>query len=402
MSRAEFDTRFPDRAACARYLAAKRWPDGFVCPACGVRRGWELETKPFTWECSGCHRQTSVTAGTVMHRSKLPLRTWFAAIHQLASHSNGISAEQAQAQFGIGSYKTAWLLLHKLRRAMVSPDRSLLQAMVETDETEVPLRSKHDPIKGYGIPNVGKLLIIGAVELSPDGYPRRVRLEPLRDRTGENVRGFVERLVARDATVVSDGGERRSGELPEARGTQARGQDRRQHGGTHPAAVGASGVRQSEALAHRHVPRRAQTAPQALSRRIHLPVEPPAAYPDGVRQPARPGHPPAARLPARLRRPAGLNNACHLMPRRTLHAMNMVDRIAHAIAAADGGDFQADPARYRRLALAALQPLASPTVAMIDAAHQAVSFDDAWAINNRSDFKRAVKAMLAASAAKRE
>jgi len=205
MSRAEFDARFPDRAACARYLAAKRWPDGFVCPACGVCKGWELETKPFTWECSGCHRQTSVTAGTVMHRSKLPLRTWFEAIHQLASHSNGISAEQAQAQFGIASYKTAWLLLHKLRRAMVSPDRSLLQAMVETDETEVPLRSKHDPIKGYGIPNVGKLLIIGAVELSPDGHPRRVRLEPLRDRTGENVRGFVERVVAPDATVVSDG-----------------------------------------------------------------------------------------------------------------------------------------------------------------------------------------------------
>src|SRR5712671_3832383 len=81
----------------------------------------------------------------------------------------------------------------------------LLQAMVETDETEVPLRSKHDPIKGYGIPNVGKLLIIGAVELSPDGHPRRVRLEPLRDRAGENVRGFVERVVASDATVVSDG-----------------------------------------------------------------------------------------------------------------------------------------------------------------------------------------------------
>jgi hypothetical protein len=205
MSRAEFDARFPDRTACARYLAAKRWPDGFVCPACGVCKGWELETKPFTWECSGCHRQTSVTAGTVMHRSKLPLRTWFEAIHQLATHSNGISAEQAQAQFGIGSYKTAWLLLHKLRRAMVSPDRSLLQAMVEADETEVPLHSKNDPIKGYGIPNVGKLLIIGAVELSPDGHPRRVRLEPLRDRTGENVRGFVDRVVAPDAMVVSDG-----------------------------------------------------------------------------------------------------------------------------------------------------------------------------------------------------
>src|SRR5208283_5335162 len=74
----------------------------------------------------------------------------------------------------------------------------------------------------------------------------------------------------------------------------------------------------------------------------------------------------------------------------------------HAIAEADGGDFRADPARYRRLALAALQLLASPTEAMIDAAHQAVSFDDAWAINKRSDFKRAVKAMLAASVVKRE
>jgi len=82
--------------------------------------------------------------------------------------------------------------------------------------------------------------------------------------------------------------------------------------------------------------------------------------------------------------------------------MNMVDRIAHTVAAADGGDFQADPARYRRLARAARQPLTSPTEATIDAAHHAVSFDASWAINNRRDFKRAVKAMLATSAVKRE
>lgn len=140
-----------------------------------------------------------------MHRSKLSLRTWFEAIPLLTSHSNGISAEQAQAQLGIGSYKTAWLLLQKLRRAMVSPDRSMLQDLVEADEAEVPFRSKHDPIAGYGIPNVGKLLIIGAVELSDHGQPHRVRLEPLQDRTGENVRGFVERNVEPGAVVVSDG-----------------------------------------------------------------------------------------------------------------------------------------------------------------------------------------------------
>ena len=205
MSRSDFDRRFPDEEACARYLAAKRWPEGFVCPACGHDKGWELATKPFTWECAGCHRQTSVTAGTVMHRSKLPLRTWFEAIRLLTSHSNGISAEQAQAQFGIGSYKTAWLLLHKLRRAMVSPDRGLLRSLVEVDETEIPFRSKHDPIRAHGIPNVGKLLIIGAAELSEEGRPHRVRLEPLTDRSGESVRSFVERVVERGATVVSDG-----------------------------------------------------------------------------------------------------------------------------------------------------------------------------------------------------
>ena len=80
--------------------------------------------------------------------------------------------------------------------------------------------------------------------------------------------------------------------------------------------------------------------------------------------------------------------------------MNMVDRIAHAIAEADGANFQAEPARYRRLAEAVLRPLANPTDAMIDAAHKAASFDDLWAVNSRRDFKRAVKAMLAASAVK--
>ena len=83
-------------------------------------------------------------------------------------------------------------------------------------------------------------------------------------------------------------------------------------------------------------------------------------------------------------------------------AMNMIDQIANAIAEADGSRFQEDRARYRRLAMAALQPLSNPTDAMIDAAHQSASFDDLWAINSRRDFKRAVKAMLAAPAVKHD
>jgi hypothetical protein len=205
MSRTAFNAKFPDNAACARCLFSVRWPEGFVCPACKSRKAWELKTKLYTYECACCAKQTSVTAGTVMHRSKLPLLVWFQAVHIMTSHSNGISAEQAQAQLGLGSYKTAWLLLMKLRRAMADPARSLLSGIVEVDETEVPLRSKHDPIAGYGIANVGILLIAGAVELSDGGHPKRIRLEPLKDKTGPNIRGFVERVVEKGAAVFSDG-----------------------------------------------------------------------------------------------------------------------------------------------------------------------------------------------------
>ena len=133
LSRAQFEARFPDNVACADYLARRRWPDGFVCPGCGGTKGWLLKTKAFTWECAACRRQTSVTAGTVMHGSHMPLKTWFTAIHIVTSHSNGISALQLQAQLGLGSYKSAWLLLTKLRRAMVDPERSLLEDVVEID-----------------------------------------------------------------------------------------------------------------------------------------------------------------------------------------------------------------------------------------------------------------------------
>ena len=72
----EFQQRFGDEAACAQYLAAARWPDGFVCPGCGGRKAWRLQTKAWTYECADCGRQTSVTAGTIMHHSKLPLTLW--------------------------------------------------------------------------------------------------------------------------------------------------------------------------------------------------------------------------------------------------------------------------------------------------------------------------------------
>ena len=216
MSRQAFEARFPDELACARYLVERRWADGFVCPLCGGCKGWELKRDRPARECADCGRQTSVTAGTVIHRSHLALKTWFLAAHIVASHSNGICALQLQGQLGLGSYKTAWLLLHKLRRAMVDPDRSLLQDLVEIDETEMPFRSKHDPAdklrggrRGGRNPG-GKIFIVAAVELSQDGHPRRIwprriRMAQIPAGSSKTLHGFSGRSAAPGAHGVSDG-----------------------------------------------------------------------------------------------------------------------------------------------------------------------------------------------------
>ena len=179
----EFQQRFGDEAACAQYLVASRWPNGFVCPGCGGGKAWRLETKAWTYECASCGRQTSVTAGTIIHHSKLPLTAWFWAAYLMATHSNGISALQLQRQLAFGSYKTAWLLCAKLRCSMLAPGRSPLAGLVEVDETEIACRSKNDPVTGGGgRSHQGKMLVVGAVEVEDGGLgPGRIRLSQIAD-----------------------------------------------------------------------------------------------------------------------------------------------------------------------------------------------------------------------------
>src|SRR5215207_11628697 len=92
----DFQERFATEAACLDYLAASRWPEGFACPGCGGRRAWVLERRHL-WECAECHLQTSVTAGTVMHGTRTPLRGWFSAAYLVATHHSGISAKNSSA-----------------------------------------------------------------------------------------------------------------------------------------------------------------------------------------------------------------------------------------------------------------------------------------------------------------
>ena len=201
----EFERRFPDEAACAEWLLERRWEHGFACPGCGHGDYWRLGRKVLTLQCKACRRETSVTAGTVMHRSHLPLKVWFTAAWLVATHRNGMSARQLWLQLGLGSYKSAWLLLRKLRAAMVAPGRSPLDGLVEVDETSLPFRTKDDPAEpGPGRSHDGKLLIAGAVEIRGGG-PGRTRLAVIGDYSAASLGAFVAGNVADGSTVVSDG-----------------------------------------------------------------------------------------------------------------------------------------------------------------------------------------------------
>src|SRR5947207_2283022 len=130
----EFQSKFATEEACQQYLAAGCWPDGFVCPRCGNRRAYEL-MRLRRWQCAGCRHQVSLTAGTILHNTKTPLTVWFWAAYLMATDKRGISALLLQRQVALRRYETAWMMLHKFRRAMVNVAREPLQGEVEVDDT---------------------------------------------------------------------------------------------------------------------------------------------------------------------------------------------------------------------------------------------------------------------------
>jgi transposase-like protein len=132
----EFQLEFATEDGCQQYLAACRWPDGFVCPRCGNQRAYAL-LKLKRWQCTGCRHQVSLTAGTILHNTKTPLTVWFWAAYLMTTDKRGISALLLQRQLALERYETAWMMLHKFRRAMINLGREPLRGEVEVDETWV-------------------------------------------------------------------------------------------------------------------------------------------------------------------------------------------------------------------------------------------------------------------------
>ena len=132
----QFQADFASEEACQQYLPACRWPDGFICPRCGHQRAYEL-AKQRRQQCVGCRHQVSLTAGAVLHRTKISLTHWFWSAYLMTTDKRGVSALLVQRQLGLSCYETAWMMLHKLRRAMVNVAREPLHGEVEVDETWV-------------------------------------------------------------------------------------------------------------------------------------------------------------------------------------------------------------------------------------------------------------------------
>lgn len=193
-----FERRFVDEGACRQYLEGLRWPDGFVCPQCEAKAVWRMSR--CLWLCRACRHQASVTAGTVFQDSHVPLSLWFRAMWQMTSQKHGISALGLQRVLGLGSYRTCWALLHKLRRAMVRPGRERLHGVVEVDEAY--WGGEEEGV--IGRKTHAKALIVVAAEEHGQGIGRvRLRRIPTTDR--KSLHAFIRDSIEPGHTVRTDG-----------------------------------------------------------------------------------------------------------------------------------------------------------------------------------------------------
>ena len=197
----EFQSMFATEAACQKYLAECRWPHGFVCPRCGNRSSYEI-AKPRRWQCTRCRYQVSLTAGTILHNTKTPLTVWFWAAYLMTTDKRGVSALLLQRQLGLGRYETAWMMLHKLRQAMVNLAREPLRGEVEVDEawiggTQGGLRGSRQ-LRGRKAS-----LIVVAVEKRGHATGR-ARMAVIPDFTGRTLLAFLRQNVAPGSVVYTD------------------------------------------------------------------------------------------------------------------------------------------------------------------------------------------------------
>lgn len=194
----EFERRFSTEENCRAYLLSLRWPNGFRCPQCKGTKAVVVRAALF--QCCGCRRQTSATAGTIFQDTRKPLVMWFRAMWYVTSQKNGASALGLQRVLGLASYETAWTWLHKLRRAMVRPDRDRLSGWIEVDETQVG--GLEEGVSGRQ--TARKAWIVIAAQADGAGIGR-IRMRVIKDCSAANLQPFVEDCVEAGSCIHTDG-----------------------------------------------------------------------------------------------------------------------------------------------------------------------------------------------------
>ena len=194
----EMEEWFSTEAACVEYLQQLRWPGGFVCPRCGTEKSWQ--TCSGLYRCQRCELETSITAGTILHRTRKPLRLWFRAMWHITSQKYGTNALGLQRVLSLGSYHTAWEWLHRLRRAMVRPLRDELSGVIEVDETYIGGRKSGKRGRGAA----GKALVGIAVQDRGTEGIGRIRLQHLQDASADSLEPFVEAVAQHDSVIRTD------------------------------------------------------------------------------------------------------------------------------------------------------------------------------------------------------
>jgi hypothetical protein len=206
----EFRGKFTSNEECFEYLIQCKWPGGFVCPKCAGTSMARISSR-YVVRCRACRHQFYPMAGTVMHRSHVPIQEWFWAAYLVATHTPGISALQLQRQLGIGSNDTAWHMLHRLRKGMVNENRTRLQGLIEADETHIGGPAKGKTGRGVAAAK-HKTLIAGAVEVLTytDKNQRkeragRVRLQVIPDASEISIGAFVRTNIESGSRLRTDG-----------------------------------------------------------------------------------------------------------------------------------------------------------------------------------------------------
>lgn len=202
MNLIQFQTKFSKEEACEAYLFKFKWPEGFICPKCGHTHFYKVSTRKLPlYECTNCHYQSTVTVGTIFEKTRTSLKKWFLAIFLIAHDKRGISSSMLSKEIDV-TYKTAWLMLHKIRKAMGDRDNNYtLGGLIELDDAffGAPTEGKK---RGRG---TEKTTVLVGLSLNSKGHPKYLKMEVIENVKGSTLKDFAKRTIKPNSTIYSDG-----------------------------------------------------------------------------------------------------------------------------------------------------------------------------------------------------